>query len=69
MTILLGLILKSGISTLSAKILILLILIFILTPVVSHAIARSAHLQGKTPMIPFAIHPKEKDKYKFLREK
>jgi len=69
MTILLGLILRSGISTLSAKILVLIILIFILTPVISHAIARSAHLQGKTPMVPFSSYPKEEPEYEFLREK
>lgn len=73
MTILLGLILRSGISTLSAKILVLIILIFILTPVISHAIARSAHLQGKTPMVPFTSYPKEKYEqeyeYEFLKER
>jgi len=70
MTILLGLILRSGINTLSVKILILIILIFILTPVLSHAIARSAHLQGKTPIVPFTSHPKKEYEYdpEFLRE-
>ena len=69
MTILLGLILRSGISTLSAKILVLILLIFILTPVVSHAIARSAHLQGKTPIVPFSAYPQEESEYDFSREK
>jgi len=70
MTILLGLVLRSGISALSLKILVLILLIFILTPVISHAIARSAHLQGKTPMIPFTSYPKEEyePEYEFLKE-
>ena len=69
MTILLGLVLRSGISTFSAKILVLIILLFILTPVISHAIARSAHLQGKTPMVPFTTYPKEEYEHEFLRRK
>ena len=69
MTILLGLILRSGMSILSAKILVLILLIFILTPVISHAIARSAHLQGKTPMVPFTSYSKEEHEHVSLREK
>jgi monovalent cation/proton antiporter MnhG/PhaG subunit len=63
MAILLGVILRSGISALSAKIFIIITLIFILTPVVSHAIARSAHLQRKTPIVSFETHPKKKYVY------
>jgi len=59
MTILLGIILRSGISNMSAKIFIIIVLIIILTPVISHAIARSAHLQGKAPMVSFETHPKK----------
>ena len=69
MVILLGLVLRSGISTLSAKILVLILLIFILTPVISHAIARSAYLQGKTPIVPFESYPKEEYEYGFFRRK
>lgn len=45
--ILIGLILKCGISAFSARIFIIMILIIILTPTISHAIARSAHLQNQ----------------------
>ena len=63
MTILFGLILRSGINALSAKIVIIIMLILILTPAVSHAIARSAHLQGRAPIVPFDSHPKKKYTY------
>ncbi|MFH1101292.1 MAG: monovalent cation/H(+) antiporter subunit G [Methanobacteriota archaeon] len=70
MTLLFGLMLRTGISALSAKIFIIIALIFILTPVVSHAIARSAHLQSKTPIISFEAHPKKKYEYHdFFRRK
>jgi len=71
MTILVGIILRSGISALSTKIFIIITLIFILTPVISHAIARSAHLQRKTPIVSFEIHPKKKYTYHhdFIRRK
>ncbi|KYK20337.1 hypothetical protein AYK25_09005 [Thermoplasmatales archaeon SM1-50] len=71
MTILLGIILRIGLSALSARIFIIIILIFILTPVVSHAIARSAHLQKKTPILSFETHPKKKYMYHhdFFRRK
>lgn len=59
MTILLGIILRSGISSMSAKIFVIIVIIIILTPAVSHAIARSAHLQGKAPMVSFETHPKK----------
>ncbi len=71
MTILFGLILRSGISALSVKIVIIITFIIVLTPIVSHAIARSAHLQKKTPILPFETHPKEKYDYNpaFFRRK
>jgi multicomponent Na+:H+ antiporter subunit G len=71
MTILFGLILRSGINALSAKIVIIIILILILTPAISHAIARSAHLQGEAPIVPFETHPKKKYIYPhdFFRRK
>jgi len=71
MSILFGLILRSGISALSVKIFIVIILIIVITPFVSHAIARSAHLQKKTPILPFETHPKKKYDYHhaFLRRR
>lgn len=66
MNILLGLIIRTGLHHLSVKLLVLLLLIFILTPVVSHAIARSAHLKGDTPIVPFSSHSKEQKKPKHL---
>jgi multicomponent Na+:H+ antiporter subunit G len=59
MSIFLGLMLRTGFDILMVKIFVLMILVFILTPVVSHAIARSAHLQGKIPLVPFLSHCKE----------
>ena len=69
MTILFGVMIRSGINALSLKIFIIIVLVFIITPVVSHAIARSAHLQSKTPIVSFESHPKKKYKYDpdFLR--
>ena len=63
MTILFGAMLRSGISALTLKIFIIITLVFVITPVVSHAIARSAHLQSKTPIVSFESHPKKKYKY------
>lgn len=60
MNILFGLMLKFGFQLITIKFFVLLLLIFILAPVVSHAIARSAHLQGKADLIPILSHPKEK---------
>lgn len=60
MNILFGLMLRFGFQLVTIKFFVLLLLIFILTPVVSHAIARSAHLQGKTELIPFVSHPKKR---------
>lgn len=48
-TILIGMILKCGISALSGRIFIIMMLIIVLTPIISHAIARSAHLQKIVP--------------------
>lgn len=59
MSIFVGLMLRTGFDLLMVKIFVLMILVFILTPVVSHAIARSAHLQGKIPLVPFLSHCKE----------
>jgi len=64
MNILFGLMLRFGFQWVTIKYFVLLILIFILTPVVSHAIARSAHIQGKTRLVPFLTHPKEKFTFK-----
>jgi multicomponent Na+:H+ antiporter subunit G len=64
MNILFGLMLRFGFQLVTIKYFVLLLLIFILTPVVSHAIARSAHIQGKTGLIPFLTHPKEKFTFK-----
>lgn len=66
MNILIGLIIRTGLQQLSVKLFVLILLIFILTPVVSHAIARSAHLQGETPIVPFSSHSKEQKKPKHL---
>ena len=60
MNILFGLMLRFGFQLETIKFFVLLLLIFVLTPVVSHAIARSAHIQGKTDLIPFLTHSKEK---------
>ncbi len=60
MNILVGLMIRTGIHLPTVKLLVLIFLIFILAPVISHAIARSAHLQGKTPLVPFSSHPKKK---------
>lgn len=70
-TILLGMILRIGFNAISVKIFIIIALIFILTPIVSHAIARSAHLQSKTPIVSFESHPKKKYLYDhdFFRRK
>jgi multicomponent Na+:H+ antiporter subunit G len=51
MTIFLGLIIRIGFNALLTKIFIIILLIFVVTPVISHAIARSAHLQQKTPIL------------------
>jgi len=64
MNILFGLMLRFGLQLATIKFFVLLLLIFILTPVISHAIARSAHLQGKTDLIPFLAHSKEKFTFK-----
>ena len=64
MNILFGLMLRFGFQLATIKYFVLLLLIFVLTPVVSHAIARSAHIQGKTGLIPFLTHPKEKFTFK-----
>lgn len=64
MNILFGLMLRFGFQLVTIKFFALLILIFILTPVISHAIARSAHLQGKTDLIPFLAHTKKKFTFK-----
>lgn len=64
MNILFGLMLQFGFKLVTIKYFVLLLLIFILTPVVSHAIARSAHIRGKTELIPFLTHQKEKFTFK-----
>jgi multicomponent Na+:H+ antiporter subunit G len=64
MNVLFGLMLRFGFQLITIKFFVLLLLIFILTPVVSHAIARSAHIQGKTDLIPFLTHSKEKFSFK-----
>ncbi len=70
MSILFGLMVRVGLQLSMIKIGALLLLIFALTPVVSHAIARSAHLQGKVPSVPFLYHSKEKtDHSSFWRRK
>ena len=63
MTILFGLAIRSGLNAFSLKVVILIALVFILTPVISHAIARSAHLQRKAPIVSFETHPKKKYVY------
>ena len=45
-TILLGIIFKKGISIFSAKVIIILLIALITTPLASHAIARSAYVSG-----------------------
>ncbi len=64
MNILFGLMLRFSFQFITIKFFVLLLLIFILAPVVSHAIARSAHLQGKADLIPVLSHPKEKFSFK-----
>ncbi len=64
MNILFGLMLRFGFQLITIKFFVLLILIFILAPVVSHAIARSAHIQGKADLIPVISHPKENFTFK-----
>ena len=64
MNILFGLMLRFGFQFITIKFFVLLILIFILTPAVSHAIARSAHIQGETDLVPFLTHSKEKFTFK-----
>jgi multicomponent Na+:H+ antiporter subunit G len=44
-TILIGLLLRCGVSAFSAKIFVIMILMIVLPPLISHTIARSAHLQ------------------------
>lgn len=51
MALFLGIILRIGFNGFLTKLLIIIALIFVVTPVISHAIARSAHLQQKTPMV------------------
>jgi multicomponent Na+:H+ antiporter subunit G len=60
MTILIGISLRSGVSASSAKIFSIIVLIIVLTPVISHAIARSAHLQKIAPRVSFETHPRKK---------
>ncbi len=69
MSIFIGLMLRTGLHLSTVKIFVLMILIFILTPVVSHAIARSVHLQGKIPLIPFLSHSTERKTNKDKRRK
>jgi len=47
--ILIGLIVKEGLSSLSLKILIILIFLLLTNPVATHAIARSAAIRGIKP--------------------
>ena len=60
MNLLFGLMLRFGLQIQTVKIFVLFLLIFILAPVISHAIARSVHIQGKAGLIPVVSHPKEK---------
>jgi multicomponent Na+:H+ antiporter subunit G len=46
MTILMGLIIKHGVSYFSAKLVLLIILMLILNPLVAHTTSRSAYLSG-----------------------
>jgi len=62
-TILSGLMLLNGFSMVSLRLLVLLVLILALTPTVSHAIARSAHIQGTLPPTAFEIYPPKKYEY------
>lgn len=54
-TIFLGLILLNGINMISAKIGLILLLILILTPIVSHAIAKSTHIHRTEDIISVEI--------------
>jgi len=45
-TVLVGIMLKTGVSFFSAKVLLVLVLYFITNPIATHAITRSAHLSG-----------------------
>jgi len=64
MSIFVGLMIRTGLHLSLVKIFVLMMLVFILTPVVSHAIARSAHLQGKIPLVPFLSYSKERKTFK-----
>jgi len=46
MTILVGVMLKSGITFFTGKVLLVLILYLVTNPIATHAITRSAHLSG-----------------------
>ena len=63
LSILLGLALQTGLSLTTAKLVILITIIIALTPTISHAIARSAHIMGSIPATPFEIHPTKEYKY------
>lgn len=45
-TILIGLLLKNGVTYFSGKILLVLVLYIVTNPIATHAITRSAHLSG-----------------------
>jgi multicomponent Na+:H+ antiporter subunit G len=49
--ILLGLMLQAGLSLITLKLLILLVLLFIASPTATHAIARVAMLRGLKPIL------------------
>lgn len=63
LSILSGLALQTGISLTTAKLLILMVIIICLTPTISHAIARSAHIMGSIPATPFEIYPPKEYTY------
>ena len=48
-TLLIGVAVRHGVSFLSGKVLLLIMIIMIFNPLVSHILARSAYLSGHTP--------------------
>jgi len=46
LTLIIGLIISNGVSFFSGKLLVLMVILMILTPLVSHMVARAAHLSG-----------------------
>lgn len=66
-TIIFGLIILNGINMITAKLFVIIVLILILTPVVSHAIAKSTHIHQTKKIISVEIE-KEKRRSFFSKK-